>query len=194
MDTIDKPFFTRISADDYATRQAKVLLSFAGIWVLLTLIFALLAKQPFNDADPASWLLIVFPAIGTGLFFMAYQHYKQLRDIGKPSVHLAKTAFKPNEAMHGFIEFSRLEWNERTTATTHVGLIKTNRLALWSTQAETTTSKGSRGIRVAFSTGLFPMLDYNIHADTHQWMVYIDLNHDDVQYKFHVPIPVQMGE
>jgi hypothetical protein len=194
MDTLDKPFFTRIGEDDYATRQAKLLVGFASAWILLTLIFALFAKQPFNDATPASWLLLIFPAVGIGLLFISYLYYRQLRDIGKPSVHLAKTAFKPNEEMQGFVEFSRLEWNETTTATTHVGLIKTNRLALWSTQADTTSSEGTRGIRVNFSTGLFPMLDYNIHADTHQWMVYIDLNHDDVQYKFHVPIPVQKGE
>lgn len=190
-DTIDKPFFAHISTDNQKLQQAKQLTYFALAWLSITVLFAISSQLIANTGPLTSWKAMVLPAIGLGLLILAYRHYWTIKNIGKPSVHLAKTRFRPNEAINGYIEFNQLPFNSNSTANTHIGLIKLNRLALWSTKAETVLSQGNRGTRVHFSTQLYPMQEEAISSEKHRWMVYIDLQHDNEQYKYHVPIPVQ---
>lgn len=191
-DTIDKPFFAHISSDKSRLQQAKQLIYFAIAWVSISTILAIAAYNALAYHEIVSWKTLAIPAIGLVLLILAYRHYWQIKTIGQPSVHLAKTSFRPNEVMNGYIEFNQLPFDPSITVSTHVGLIKLNRLALWSTRAATNISEGNRGTRITFKTQLYPMQqEEEINPQKHRWMIYIDLQHGSEQYKYHVPIPVQ---
>lgn len=192
IDTIDKPFFAHISPDKNKLQQAKLLIYFAIAWVAITAMIAFGANSTATQNGINSWQLLIIPSIGFVLLLLAYYRYWQLKTIGQPLVHLAKTSFRPNETMNGYIEFKQLPFSSNIKINTHVGLIKLNRLALWSTRADATVSEGNCGTRITFKTQLYPMQqEEEISPQKHRWMIYIDLQYGDEQFKYHMPIPVQ---
>ncbi|HHC74310.1 MAG TPA: hypothetical protein ENK78_04495 [Thiothrix sp.] len=194
---ISEPVFTqRHQRPDHYQQPLqlkRLLLYFSIAWLFITLTFFLIPPSPLLLQQPQDWLRLFLPLTGCALTLFAYFHYQKANNHGKPSVHLAKAAFRPNDLLNGYVDVTDILPNTNTQAATYIGLVKTEQHALWSTKASAKVTEGKRGTRIHFQARLLPemALEEPIRTQSHQWMVYIDLQHNEEHFKYQLPIPIQ---
>lgn len=192
MNISEKVSFTQINQRQLPIKLNRLFLYFSIAWLFITLTFFLIPPNPTQLAQPQDWLRIFLPLTGCILILLAYPRYKKENERGKPSLHLAKTAFRPNDLLNGYVEITNILPNTETQATTSIGLVKMEQQALWSsTKALARISEGNRGARIHFQARLLPELEEPIQTSSHQWMVYIDLHHNGEHFKYRLPVPIQ---
>ena len=174
---------------------AKQLMFFALLWILISTAIAYFGRENLSIEYPVSWLMVIFPLMGTYIFFVAYDCYLFWKNMGKPSLCLAKTSFYYNDNIKGHVEFKDLNWNGKTQASAYISLQKRTSAEdayqeKWITKAKTQSAPGNRGIRVSFSCLVKPNFDKEPSPQYYTWCLHITLKHNNINYKENFLIPI----